>query len=237
MQYEVALVPVLAGYWVLKRTHLLKHAYSRQSDYRAFFDPAVTGGTLLAASWILIRAASYSVDHNESLASFVALVKSVLPTFVVDLAANLLPLFDHAPVLVGTILLALSIPLAANLWWGEDTAGNRWALENETAKGRLLRESLEEGSLVEVSSSNGRSVIGWATTDTAPHHGLEGHVSLSPQLSGYRDPQTHKLVITAEYANTGDDFRIVLLVEDTATVSHFDPESPYTEWRIPGINV
>ena len=236
MQYEVALIPVLAGYWVIKRTHLLKHAYSRQTDYRTFFDPAVTGGALLAISWTLIKLLGYLFGPNGPLACLNLF--SGGDSFVLggELWQSLIPSFPNAPVLLGTLFLALAIPGIVNRKWREDEAGHRWALENETEKGRLLRESIEQGSLVEVALASGRSVVGLAASDMAPHHGFEGHISLSPELSGYRDPKTHKLVITAEYEGQGDDFRVILLVDETASVSHFDPDSPYLEWRIPGLN-
>lgn len=237
MQYEVALVPVLAGYWVLKRTHLLKHAYSRQTDYRAFFDPALTGGALLAISWTLTKLFIYLFGPNGALACLNLFSGGFRTAFGGELWRSLIPPFKYAPVLVCTMLLALAIPTVVNFKWREDEAGHRWALENETEKGRLLRESIEEGSLVEVALATGRSVVGLTASDMAPHHGFEGHISLSPQLGGYRDPKTHRLVITAEYADQDDDFRVVLLVDETASVSHFDPDSPYVEWRIPGLNV
>lgn len=89
---------------------------------------------------------------------------------------------------------------------------------------------------MEVTLTNGRSVIGFTASDMPPHQGLEGHISLSPELSGYRDPTTHSLIINAEYEAQDDNFRVILLVDEIASVSHFDPDSPYLEWRIPGLN-
>ena len=66
----------------------------------------------------------------------------------------------------------------------------------------------------------------------SPRSDFEGDLFLAPELSGYRDTQTRKLVITTEYDDQGDDFRIVCLLEKVISVSHFDPDSRYAEWAI-----
>ena len=87
---------------------------------------------------------------------------------------------------------------------------------------------------MEVSLADGRCVIGFVQNETPD---FEGDISLWPQLSGHRHPKTQEIVITAEYENADDDFRVVLLVDETTSVSHFDPASPYIKWEIPGLTV
>lgn len=53
MQFGFALVPVLAGYWLLTRTHLFKHPYDTKTHHRVVFEPAIVGGGLLIVSWVL----------------------------------------------------------------------------------------------------------------------------------------------------------------------------------------
>ena len=57
--------------------------------------------------------------------------------------------FDHAGVLALTIVLATTIPHLINRILDAEEAANRWALVNESSRGRLLRESFEKGHLLE----------------------------------------------------------------------------------------
>ncbi|MDE0192380.1 MAG: hypothetical protein OXQ90_13580 [Gammaproteobacteria bacterium] len=218
MHFGFALVPVLAGYWVLKRTHLLKHAYEQKTHYRVFFEPALVGGSMLIAAWLVARLFGVFFEPTASLACVGDLWRSIAP-------------FDHAAVLLLTVAFALAIPPAVNHVVNKKDAANRWAVENETARGKMLRGSLEQGNLVEVTLSNGQSYIGFvegaSTTD------FEGDIALAPELSGYRDAETHKLVITAEYESQDDDYRVVLLLDEMASVSNFDPLNRYVEWNLP----
>lgn len=139
--------------------------------------------------------------------------------------------FDHAGVLALTIVLATTIPHLINRILDAEEAANRWALVNESSRGRLLRESFEKGHLLEVSLSDGQSHVGFI--GTSPRSDFEGDLLLAPELSGYRDPQTRKLIITTEYEDQDDDFRMVSLLDQVVSVSHFDPDSRYVEWAIP----
>lgn len=220
MHFEFALVPVLAGYWVLKRTHLLKHAYEQKTHYRVFFEPALAGGSLLAVAWLLARLLGVFFVQGSSLACIGDVWRSVAP-------------FDHAAVLLLTVVLALVIPPIVNNSVSKEDAANRWAVENETARGKILRESFEEGALVQVSLANGQFYIGFVEGE--PTADFEGDVALAPELSGYRNNE-HALIITTEYEEQDDDFRVVLLSDEMTSVSHFDPFSRYAEWNILKVN-
>ena len=217
-QFGLALVPVLAGYWLLTRTHLFKHPYESKTHHRVFFEPAVVGGTLLIVSWLLAATLAPAFEHGGSL------------VYVGDIWRKLFG-FEHSAVLALTVALSLTISLLVNWKYDALTAENRWAVTNETMRGRILRESLEEGILVEVLLNSRQSHIGFVSTSPRPD--FEGDFALAPELSGYRHPTTHKLVITTEYDDQPQEFRIVCLADEVTSVSHFDPESPYIDWAIP----
>ena len=218
MEFGFALVPVLAGYLFLTRTHLLKHPYESQTDHRVIFDPAIVGGSLLVISWSLasVLAGVFAVDG---------------PLGYVGIGWEKVAPFDYAGVLALTIVLAIAIPPFINWRFDAEEAAHRWAVINESSRGRLLRESFEKGHLLEVSLSDGQSHVGFI--GTSPRSDFEGDLLLAPELSGYRDPQTRKLIITTEYEDQDDDFRMVSLLDQVVSVSHFDPDSRYVEWAIP----
>ena len=219
MSLDLALVPVLAGYWVLVRTHLFKYAYEPKTHHRVFFEPAITGLLLLAIAWLLVRTVEPTFAPAGSLSCVGDLWRRVE-------APPRIPLFAT----IG--FLALLTPPIINARVSKEDALNRWAQRNETAKGRLLRVALEQGQLIEVVLANGRAFVGFVTTspDVA---GFEGDLALAPQLSGHRDPVTHRLSLTAHYDDAGDDFRLVLLLDELTAISHFDPDSPFVDWNIP----
>lgn len=218
MEFGFTLVPVLAGYWLLTRTHVLEHRYASKTHHRVVFEPAIAGGVLLVVSWILASMLAGVFAGDGLLGHVGAGWQKVAP-------------FDHAGVLALTVVLATSIPPIINCKFDAVAAANRWAVVNESDRGRLLRESFEKGRLVEVSLSDGQSHVGFV--GTSPRSDFEGDLFLAPELSGYRDTQTRKLVITTEYDDQDDDFRIVSLLDRVVSVSHFDPDSRYVEWAIP----
>lgn len=216
MEFGFALVPILAGYWFLTRTHLLKHPYESKTHHRVIFEPAIAGGALTVISWISTRLVGRYFEQGRSLGRVGDLWREIVP-------------FDGAGVLALTVALAIVIPALIN--WRVDAikAANRWAAVNESTRGRLLRESLESGGFVEISLNDGRSLVGIVET---PSGDFEGDISLAPELSGYRDPNTHRLILTTYYGDVEDGFRIVSLLKEVKSISHFDPDAPDVEWLL-----
>ena len=66
MHYEVALVPVLAGYWLITHTNLFSHPYGSKTYHRVFFDPAVAG--------IITRSSFLSTRHTNQIGPRVVLL-------------------------------------------------------------------------------------------------------------------------------------------------------------------
>lgn len=203
-EFGLALVPVLAGYWLLTHTHLLKHPYETRTHHRVFFEPAVAGGGLLFVAWLVAGALAPVFDPGGTLG------------WAGDLWRALFG-FEHSAVLALTVTFALAFPPLVNWKINALTAENRWALHNETVRGRILRESLEQGVLVEVHLRGGQSHIGFVSTSPRPD--FEGDFALAPELSGHRDPVTHKLIITSEYDDQPATFRIVCLLDKVAFLS------------------
>ena len=217
MELGFALVPVLAGYWLLTRTHLLKHPYETKTHHRVVFEPAAVGAALLVVSWISVSALSPMFADGAVLAC------------VGDLWRKLFP-FQHASVLALTVVLGLAFPPLVNRKVDQVTAENRWAAVNETTRGRLLRESFEQGTLLEIVLCDGRSYIG--IVGNSPRPGFEGDIALAVEISGFRDPATRKLVVNTAYDEADETFRIICLIDQIVSVSDFDPDSPNIDWDV-----
>ena len=217
MAFEFALVPVLAGYWVLTRTHLLGSPYERRTHHRVFFEPAVVGGGLLLVAWLLELVLGGAFEQDGFLAGVGNLWRGIAP-------------FENAGLLALTATLALALPPAINARVSAVDAANRWALANDSTRGRLLRVSMEDGKLLEVVLAGGEAHVGLVSS--SPGFDFEGDLALAPALSGYRDNDTGKLLVKAYYGELDDDFRIVIRLDKVLTVRHFDPRSQDVEWTV-----
>ena len=131
-QFGLALVPVLAGYWLLTRTHLFKHPYESKTHHRVFFEPAVVGGTLLIVSWLLAATLTPAFEHGGSL------------VYVGDIWRKLFG-FEHSAVLALTVALSLAISRLVNWKYDALTAENRWADQLDRAAHREHLEALGRG--------------------------------------------------------------------------------------------
>ena len=120
-EFGLALVPVLAGYWLLTRTHLLKHPYERKTHHRVFFEPAVVGGGLLIVSWVLTAMLGGIFEADGVLGCVGRLWGRVFP-------------YEHAGVLALTVAFATAIPPMINRKVDAVDAANRWALANESTR-------------------------------------------------------------------------------------------------------
>ena len=155
MHYEVALVPVLAGYWLITYTNLFSHPYGSKT---------------------------YHLPHGF------------------------------------------------NLIVSETEAANRWALQNETPRGRILRESIEIPIIVEVIMVDGQSFIGFAE-GYSPSADYEGDVSFVPVFCGHRDKNSKQLSIDKTYETERP--RVVLLVDKIISISYFKLEAEDIQWNVP----
>ena len=203
------LVPVLAGYWFLSHTHVLKRAYSDKSNYELFFASAIYGGGFFVVAWI-------------SVATFQLFCPDCLG-WIGEAWCRIAP-FNHSGVLALTVALACAGSVGTNVRISDKEAAARWAVENENRIGWILRESLERRRLVEVSLTNGKSYVGFVV-DEDPG-GWERDVALLPVLSGYRNSRTRRLVLTKNYAALGAASlrgnAVVLSMNEVVSICRFD---------------
>ncbi len=220
MHYELALVPVLAGYWFITHSNLLSNPYVSKTYHRVFFEPAVAGGGLLVFAWVvlwLLELWGFGSGVQQQYVDFLW-QRGDAP--------------KYADVLILTVLLALVLPYIYNLKYSKEKAGRRWASINETERGKILRESFEIPIIVEVLMDNGQCFIGSASVD---HTALdyEGDVTFEPWMCGNRDNQTNQLTVNNLYYPNQSMARVVLMVEKMKSVSLFNPKVNDIKWNVP----
>lgn len=204
-------VPVLAGYWFLSRTHLLKRAYAVKSNYELFFASAIWGVGFLSLAWLVTA----FLGHIASLNAYLEWVGQSWSGFV---------RFEHSGAIAVAAGIAIVSSWITNARIPHQEAAARWALENESRVGWILRKSLEERQLVEMSLTNGKSYVGFVLEEDPS--GWEQDVALLPVLSGYRNEKTKRLVLTKNYAAAGrkalKGYRVVIPMKAVVSICRFD---------------
>lgn len=205
------LLPVLAGYWFLSHTHVLKRAYNDKSNYELFFASAISGAVFLFLAWPVAIGLEYIAGRNAWLGWFGQKWGEFVP-------------FRHSGAITVATCMAIASSVITNARIPDKEAAARWAAETESRMGWILRESLEQRRLVEVSLTNGKSYVGFVLEEDPG--GWEQDLALLPVLSGYRNARTKRLVLTKNYAAAGPpalkNFGVVVPVKEVVSVCRFD---------------
>ena len=208
MNIGVWLVPVMAGYWFLRVCHLTRRAFLSTTGYEFFFAAATAGGLLLSVARILALGAEWIAEATG------------FGWFGWERFAP----FEYSGTLVLTVVLGLVAAVVVNVCISDDEAAARWAEKHESRFGWILRKSLEERLLVEVSTTSRKAYIGYVRTAAE----WERDVALLPFLSGYRDPTTGRLRITTNYSQLPpqwlENYAVTIAMKEVVSISRFDPK-------------
>ena len=213
------LVPVLGGYLFPTRLHYTRYGVLRKSGYHLFFQSAIAGGVLVVIARLAV------VFLNDRFPQIGLLWKSYVP-------------FYYSGTVALSVLLGFMFPNLANLLYGKEKAERRAAQESGALIELVISESLDRQKPVELTLKNGKSYIGFALGRKIAAIG-ESDISLIPIKSGYRDKDTHELVLTTDYISTirmcldddsmipdlrFEDFRIAIPMSEVRSVRIFHPE-------------
>lgn len=133
--------------------------------------------------------------------------------------------FDHAGVLTAATVLALLLIAVMNRLVTDGDAAARYCRSIEGGAETLLRGSLENRRLVEVSTKSGRSYVGFVVTMGVQDRHWTRDVVLLPVASGYRDPETRRLTLTTNYTSLPTTLRnheVAIMMAEVATIRRFD---------------
>ena len=219
MNLGLLLIPVLGGYWFLTHWHFTKYSALRESGYHLFFQSAFAGILLgvLAHSIIL------SLDCGFP--KIGTLWKPFVPHVYYGTA-------------ILSVVLGFVLPFVLNIFYSQEKAQRRTAKERGELIELIIADSLDRGKLIELSLRSGKVYIGFALRSRMIRRG-ESDVALIPLASGYRDQETHELVITTNYAPAineyldsdpeipdliREDFRVVVPASEIVSTRIFSPE-------------
>ena len=210
--YLWLLVPVASGYLLLIRNPLTRFRVSRESGYHLFLQSALAGAGLL----LLARLVEILVHGTHPIVCTIGTWWSRFAPF------------DHSGTAALTVLVAFVILVVINNLVDTHRATRRAAYKHGDLIECLLQDAFDDGGLVELSTRNRNSYIGFPVGS-----GIEARddcdVSLLPLLSGYRDKKTRRLILTTSYAGvlladdaTPDNFELVMSVSEVISARRFD---------------
>ena len=217
MGLGVLFIPTLGGYWFLTHLNYTRYGVLRDSGYHVLFKSAIAGCSLVVVARLII----------------VFFLNPLLPR-IGEIWESYVP-FDYYGTATLSALLGFALPIAINRFYGKEKAARKTATESGNLIELLIRESIDEEKLVELSLRSGKSYIGFVFESGIARHG-ESDVALIPMASGYRKEDTRELEITTDYApviwktieeSTSlvyGDFRIVIPMSEIVTARIFDPD-------------
>ena len=210
MNLGIWLVPVLAGYSVLRFSHVWKRSFTSTAGYEFFFSAALVGSLLLMVARLLAW-------FGEVMGAGT----TALWIFWKEYAD-----FDYSGTLAVVVLLALAVTAVTNLAITDQDAASRWVEKNESRIGWMLRMSLEKFWLVEIATKTGKSYVGYVIRMPGQWDPRPEDVALAPAASGYRRADTRRLELTRFYAEFSDphEYLVVLPLTNVVSICRFDPE-------------
>ncbi len=215
-----ALIPILAGYWVLTRLHYTHYGIVRDSGYHLFFKSAIVGTALFIGAHLLI----------------VLLSPALAP---IAEAWRLQAFVPFSPLPTTVAILGIIVPVLGNRLYGKERAAAHAALRDGDLVELLIAESIEDQKLVGITLKNRKSYIGLGIVSSIETVDKDkADIEILPIASGFRDKHTQELVITENYAEVFaelsygeyDDFCIVLPMSEVVSARIFNPEA-YTHFQ------
>ena len=176
MNLTLLLMPLIGGYVFLSSWNFTKFKVTSDSGYRLFFKSAFLGMILMVFTKLILSTIGECVSVE-----FIR--KLVVPTG-----------FNLESVLAMTLGILLPYPL--NLFFNAELHARNAAIDRGNQLFLIVRESLVNIELIEISMANGKVYIGF------PALGMklgDEYLKIVPYASGYRDVETKVLKITSKY--------------------------------------
>jgi hypothetical protein len=194
MPYNLLLLPVIVGYFILIYSHYFKYNTQRLAQNRIIFE-SVSVALLILTVGIIIR----------------ALLEAVFPEFTPGLIEKLkffpIKKVDYFWTIIFSCLIAIIFIALTNLyllWKFEKFQLIGWAVDkNGDEIEKLFKQSVDEALFIQITLKNDKVYIGYSEIIPIPNK--TNYLILTPILSGYRD-EKKQLHITTDYFKVVDEF-------------------------------
>lgn len=195
MPYNLLLIPVIAGYFVLVYSILFKYNTQRFLQNRLIFESVFVGIVIVFFGFILRTTIEF---FKPTWISSTLQCLKVFPIKKVDYFWTVL--FSS---LLAIILVPISNFLIRKRYKNNEPIG--WAVDkNGDEIEKLFKRSVIEGILIQITLKNNKVYIGFS--EIIPEPQKTNYLILTPIVSGYRDNETKKLTITTDYFSVVEDY-------------------------------
>ena len=226
MPYNVLLIPLLGGYYILSNFEFFKYKYQRVSSQRLIFNSALAG--------IFVSFFSFLFRFG---------FEKVFPSCFNYLSRVVGQIFLGSPRYIWTMLVGLLIIIALthfSNWIISKISGLKGLPIRNAIKNygneieQLCLASIEKGFALQITLKNDKVYVGFI--DEAPIPSKTNYLLFTPLYSGFRDSATKKLSLNTSYQPViesliADDLaekqsimNLVIKQDEILTMSPHDPD-------------
>ena len=185
MKYNIFIIPLITGYFILISSKLLKYNLQRQSKSRLLFESVFISILIIAVGFI---------------------IRSFLSDNFIQILLEKLKVFDfQKPLYFWTFIFASICCVIINqvfniiinfIYKKDDPI--LWAVnKNGDEVEKLVTQSARKGNIIQLTLKNDKVYIGFSESIPIPQK--TNYLTISPLLSGYRDKETKRMVLTTDY--------------------------------------
>lgn len=212
MPSNLLLLPLLAGFWFVARTHYFKFRTQSLDGYWLLLESSFVGVILGGLARVATVALSLTPVGGVMYRMWYAL--SPVPYSGTAVAS-----------LAGGVLASLLFNLAC----GAEKARNRAIERHGTDLDKLLNAALADERKVSLTLNSRKWYVGYVSRapSLSPR---EAYVSISPVLSGFRSPETLEVEVTTDYvpaleSEVGSrNFAVIIPLATIVSAAFFDDE-------------
>ncbi|HEX8574664.1 MAG TPA: hypothetical protein VF677_00060 [Flavobacterium sp.] len=194
MPYNLLLLPVIVGYFILIYSHYFKYNTQRLSQNRIIFESVSVALIIIAIGFIIRTFMEW-------------LFPDVTPNTITFLKIIPIKKVDYLWTVVFSCLASISLVILSNLyflWRFKKSQLIGWAVDkNGDELEKLFKKSVDDALFIQVTLKNDKVYIGYSEIIPIPQK--TNYLTLTPVLSGYRDDKK-QLHITTDYFGIIDDF-------------------------------
>jgi len=189
MPYNLLILPLCGGYFILLNFVYFKYRYQRLSSQRILFNSIITGVFLLIFTFSVRTVCE--ILFPDTIQNSFQYLKNNIPINHIDylwtsVSSFLLAVFFT---LIGNLVVKLFLGYIQPISYAVRKHGD------EVEK--LFRTSARTGELMQITLKNNKVYIGF--TDIIPVPKETNYLKITPVLSGYRESESKTLKITTEY--------------------------------------
>lgn len=201
---DIILIPLLGGYIFLITFNYTKFKHKRIEKNRLVYNSLLVAfiltGFVYIVDYLVFKHNSYRLDFLCFQSNPISFYRNCISTKIDDVFHFSRPGFKQA-----LVVLIISCPLALllnkikyfHLDFSFDYTLNKWGNEYEKLIWNTLGESNDLDKLLMLTTKGNKVYIGQVTKLSEPIENT--HLRILPSLSGYREKESQKLVITTSY--------------------------------------